>query len=145
MPGQAEEAPQDQGHVGAEHPPVGVELVQHHVAEPGEEGGPVRVAGQEAVVEHVGVGEEDEAPLPGLPPRGGGGVPVVGEDALHPQDLGHGPEAAELVVGQGLGGEEEEARGPSSGGLEHRGLVDQAFPGGGGVGEDHVGPRLHPL
>ena len=55
------------------------------------------------------------------------------------------PEAAELVVGQGLGGEEEEARGPLEGGLEHRGLVDQAFPGGGGVGEDHVGPRLHPL
>lgn len=100
---------------------------------------------EEAEVEHVRVGEEDEALFPRPPPQGALRVPVVGEDPPHPQSLGHGLKPPQLVVGQGLGGEEEEARAPLQGRLEHRDLEDQALPRRRGVGHDHVLPGLHLL
>ncbi len=75
----ARDAPQPREHVRhvrAEHAAVGVELVEHHVAQALEEVRPARVVGQDPGVEHVGVGEHDAAALARGAPRVARGVAV---------------------------------------------------------------------
>jgi len=89
--------------------PVGVGLVDDDKAQVGKKVGPQGVVGQDAEVEHVGVCEEDV----GLAAQPGAGrlgcVAVVDAKAGGTQlIMGQLVQAAELVLGEGLGGEEVE-------------------------------------
>ena len=136
--GQAAQAAQDRGHMGAEHPAQGVGLVHDHVGEPAEEGRPALVAGEDAAVEHVRVGQDQVGAAPDHRPVGGRGVAVVGRRP-DPGE-GEGADGAELVAGQGLGGGEVQgaAVALAEQGVEHRELVAEALAGGGAGGHDHV-------
>ncbi len=131
MGGEAAQAPQDEGDVGAEDAPQGVHLVHHHVLQPMEEVGPGGVVGEDAHVEHVGVGEHHVGALPDAGSFVVGGVTVVGGD----RHLGDAQlaEAAGLVLGQRLGGVEQQGGGAGSGQdpLGDRDLETERLPGGG--------------
>ena len=108
MRAHAAQAAQQVGDVAAEDAAQHVELVDHDVAQAHEEGGPARVVGQEADVQHLGVGEHHVGVA--AHPRAcvGRGVAVVGGgDQPGSVQLDEG---AELVLGQGLGGEEQQRR-----------------------------------
>ena len=89
------------GDVGAEDAPHDVELVDDDERQLRQEVTPAGVTGEDADVEHVGVGEHDVGvaphPRPGVPV----GVAVVGGGlkARHPEPL----EAAALIPGERLG------------------------------------------
>ena len=138
--GQAAQAAQDRGHVGAEHAAQGVGLVDDHVGEPAEEGRPALVAGEDAAVEHVRVGQHQVGAAPDHRAVGGRGVAVVGRRPDPGQ--GEGADGAELVAGQGLGGGEVQrgAVALAEQGVEHRELVAEALAGGGAGGHHHVAP-----
>jgi len=105
------EATQDVGQVGAEHPAIGVELVDHDVAKVLEEVRPLRVVRQNPRVQHVGIGQHEVGARPHGPPCVLGRVAVVGE---HPH-LGQRPrqrlELGQLILGQGLRREQVEDAG----------------------------------
>ena len=64
-------APQPAQHqrgMAAEHAPIRVPLVHHHVAQVGQEAPKLAVHGQHAAVEHVGVGDQQVRPVPDLRP-----------------------------------------------------------------------------
>ena len=132
-------------HVGAEDPPQDVELVDHHVLQPAEVGGPLGVVGQQGRVQHLGVGQQDGRLPPGPGPLLGRGVAVVGGgDEAGQVQLEQGPG---LVLGQRLGGEDAEGgAGPQGGqrGLGDGGLVAEGLARGGAGGEHHrpSGPDL---
>ena len=98
-------------HVRAEDAAIGVHLIQHHPAQAGEESGPVGVVGENAHVEHVGVGEHDASVASDLSsdPRGGIAVVGVGPD-LRACSVQPAIQLIQLIVGQSLGGEEVEGR-----------------------------------
>jgi hypothetical protein len=138
--GQPAQAAQDRGHMGAEHPAQGVGLVHDHVGEPAQERRPALVAGEDAAVEHVRVGQHQVGAAPDHRPVGGRGVAVVGRRPDPGQ--GEGADGAQLVAGQGLGGGEVQggAVAVAEQGVEHRELVAEALAGGGAGGHDHVAP-----
>ena len=133
------------GQVGAEDPPVPVEFVQDDVAEVLEKLDPLGVVGQDARVEHVGVRDHHVSRRADLGPGAGGGVTVVGEAG----DVGlhrfrEGVQFSQLVLAQGLGGEEVErpGRGVFEDGLHHRDVVAGGLAAGRRRDDDHV-PALH--
>ena len=88
-------------HVRAEHAPVGVRLVHHHVAQVGDGVRPARVAGQDADVQHVRVGQDQVRPSSRLAPLPGRRVAVVdGRPRAGCMQLSEG---ASLVLRQRLG------------------------------------------
>ena len=127
---------QQQRDVRAEHPAVGVALVDDDVAQPAQERRPAGVPGQHRAVQHVRVAEHPAAVPPGpvaLVERGVAvqrGRPHVGE-----VELGEGPQ---LVGGQRLGRREVQGGGAGVGGErgEHRQLVGQRLAGR-GAGRHH--------
>ncbi len=124
------------GHVAPEHPPVGVGLVDDHVPEVEEEVVPTLVAGKQAQMDHVRVGEKQAGFLPGCIAGGGGSVAVVGSHF----DLfaGQQADAAQLVLGQSLGGVEVDGPGASVSqqAVEHGQVEAQALARS-GPGGDH--------
>ena len=106
---QPEQPPQDVGDVAAEHPAVGVQLVDDDHPELLEQLEPLGVVGQDRGVEHVRVGDHDLAGRPDGRPDRRRRVPVVGggRDAQvgRPGELG---ELGHLVLPEGLGGEQEQ-------------------------------------
>ena len=142
------EAAHQVGQVGAEHPPVGVDLVQHDVAQALEELDPLGVVGQHPRVQHVRVGDHHPPLLARRDADRLGGVAVVGVDAqrqLAAQQ--HLVQLGLLVLGQGLGGEQVHRPGPGllQQGLQHRQVVGEGLAGGGGGDQHHVPPGPHPL
>ncbi len=136
----APQPPEDHGHVRAEHPAVGVHFVEDHVAQAGPELRPGVVVGQHGEVDHLGVGQDDVGRvLADFAPEVGRGVAVV--DGRGEGDVS-GPlvEHAELVLGQGLEGEDVQGAGPGVGqhGLQHGQGVGQCLAAGRGRGRDHV-------
>ena len=131
------------GDVAAEDAPQGVQLVDDDVAQPHEERRPAVVVGEDPGVEHLGVGQHHV----GRPPEGRPllrrRVAVVGHRP-HPRDQPR-PERAQLVVGQGLGREQQEG-GVLPAGEDRLGdgrLVAErlARPGAGGQGDAPAGPE----
>ena len=98
------EAADQVGHMRAEHPAVGVDLVDDHEAEGLEELDPLGMVGQHPGVKHVGIGDHQPPLFAHRDPDRLGGVSVVGED-LEGQPGGdqHLVELRLLVLGQGLG------------------------------------------
>ena len=85
-----------------------MQLVEDDVAESHEKGLPPSVVRKDPDVQHVRVGEHHVGVAPGPRALVGRGVAVVGDG----DQTGHvqAPKGAELVLGQGLGGEHEEGR-----------------------------------
>ena len=111
----AQQPSNDVGHIGSEHAPIDVYLVDHDDLEVFEQAHPFGVVGQDAVVEHVRIGHHDMAGRAHRAPGGNGRIPVVGEglDAL--PFLAHkgqkGVELGHLIGRQGLGGEKKQSPG----------------------------------
>ena len=97
------------GDMGAEDAPVRVQLVHHHVAQTLQERCPSAVVREKPLVQHVRVGEDAGcmAARPQASVRGG--VAVVGH-GYQPRG-GQRPHRSQLVLGQRLGGEQQQRRG----------------------------------
>ena len=96
------------GHVGPEHAPVVVALVDHDVAQRPEELRPAVVGGQQGAVQHVGVGQHVLGVVARPVPLLARAVAVVGGDPqVEPQRL----QAGQLVLGERLGRAEVEGGG----------------------------------
>ncbi len=106
--GQAPQPAEELGDVAAEGAAERVELVDHHVAEAPEERAPPLVVRQQAGVEHLRVGEHDVGLLADPGALLGRGVAVVGP-GHHLREVERG-ERPQLVVGQRLGGEQDQPR-----------------------------------
>ena len=104
------QAPQQVQHVGAEHAAVGVQLVDHHVAQPCKERRPRLVEGQQPGVQHVRRGDEHvrrrSANLPAPVRRGVAVVDVNAEAAA--QALQEDSQLVVLILLQGLEREDVE-------------------------------------
>ena len=107
-----------------------VQLVEHDVAQAHEEVGPAAVVGKDADVQHVGIGEHHVGVAPGPRALVCRRISVVG----HGHESGdlQGCEGAQLVLGEGLGGEDQEGRTRSwvDGGLGDRELVAERLARG---------------
>jgi len=103
----AAQAAQHAGHLRAEDAAVGVRLVDDDITEVAEEFGPQRVVGQDARVEHVGIGQQDARLLAEPGAAALGRVAVVGRgqriDDSRARGIDQGAPFAELVLGQRLG------------------------------------------
>ena len=137
-------------HVGAEHPPVGVQLVDHHVTQLLEELRPLGMVGEDPLVQHVGVGDDHVAARAHGLARVARRVPVEGEGAhaepAGPTQLG---QLGDLILGEGLGGEQVQSlRALGEGGVQGREVVAEGLARSGGcddhrvVAGPHVVPRL---
>ena len=137
----AAEAPQpahDLGDVAAEDAAVDVRLVEDHVPQLVQVLGPALVPGQDADVQHVGVAEQDGRGAAQQRPLVLRRVPVV--DGRHHAGHAEPVELACLVLGERLGGEEEEGArlGVGDEGLEHGELVAEALAARRPGAHDHV-------
>ena len=135
--------PHDQRDVRPEDPAIGVNLVDHDIAQPAEEPSPLRVIRQDPLVQHVGVREDEVPLLPELPPGRDAGVAVVHAGPhVRPQRAGarveQPPERLELVLRQRLGRKEiQRVRARISGqGLDHRQRVGERLAAR-GAGDEH--------
>ena len=143
---QAVQAPEDVGHVRSVDAAVRVQLVHDHVAQVLEELHPLGVVGQDALVEHVRVGDHDVGLRADGLARVLGRVAVVGERPdVRAEGLDEAVELGELVLGQGLGGEEVEGAGARvlQDRVEDGQVVAQGLPGRGGGDDDGVAPGAH--
>ena len=146
----AAQPPQHAGHLRAEDPAIGVRLVDHHEAQVAEKAAPQRVVGQDADVQHVGVGEDDLAVLAQPAAAGLGRVAVVRADRDRQRRCpAAGPaldraaellERPQLVLRQRLGGIQiKRPRGrPLQNRLKHRQVVAQRLAAGRAGDHDHV-------
>jgi hypothetical protein len=125
-------------HVRAEHAAVHVGLVEHDVAQVVQELGPAFVARQDAGVQHVGVGQQDGGAVAYAGALRARRVAVV-ERGDRPRQAQRG-ELARLVLGERLGGVEEErpAVGVVGEGVERGQREGQRLAAGGARGHDHV-------
>ena len=127
------------GDVGAEHAAVGVRLVDDHPAEAGEEVAPALVVGQDADVEHVGVGEDQVRAAADRRAVLARGVAVVDRVAkLRQAELGR-------AFAPGPGRAPWSGRGRARGAVgsrdepvEHRQVEGQRLARRGAAGDDHV-------
>jgi hypothetical protein len=103
------------------------------------------VVGEDAGVEHVGVGDNDVTGGPHGPPRRRRGVPVVGEGLdVEAQEGDEVVNLVHLVLSQSLGGEEVEGSGLGAPGdlVQDRQVVAEGFPRSRGGDDDHVPPGV---
>jgi len=141
--GQPPQPPQHVGDVRAEDAAVGVGLVDHDPAEVGEEVAPALVVGQQADVQHVGVGQHEVVATADRRPLLARRVAVV--DRLAQPGRAQRRQLARLVLRQRLGRVEVErpplgiARDP----VEHRQVEGEALARSGAAGDRQVGGRRH--
>ena len=128
--------PQHVRHVRAEHPPVPVALVHHHVAQPAEEPRPAVVPGQQRPVQHVRRGQQ-VAGVAARPVPFGPGRVAVEDGRLHPGQAERA-DRPELVGGQGLGRRDVEHGVARQHGGERGQQVAEGLAGRRGGGDDHV-------
>ena len=132
-----------------EDPPVAVRLVDDHVAQAAEKGGPACMGGQDRPVQHVWICQDEVGVLADPCPLIPGSIAVVGR-RTHTGEA-EGAEGAELVRSQCLGGGQVEDR-PFTAviflfGVDRRDgrqQVGKRFAGSGPCGDDHraSGPRV---
>ena len=126
--------------MGAEHTAEHVRLVYHHVTQIPEQPVPGAVVGEDAHVQHVGVGDDDAGASPDCAPVLAWGVAVVDGVAGAAEPGRQGLQRLALVLRQRLGGEYVERTGGAvlDQGLDHRHLVAQALAAGGRRRDDDV-------
>ena len=120
--------------MAAEDASVVVQLVDDDVAQVLEQADPLVVVGEDAGVEHVGVGDDDVAGLADGASGGGRGVAVVGERLDVGADLfDQSVQLGLLVLGERLGGEEVEGAGVGvfEDGVEDGQVVAEGLAAGG--------------
>ncbi len=133
-------------HVGAEDPFINMRLVNDDQPQMAEKIQPSRMIGQDAGVDHVGIGEDDAGLgfdcRTGRPRR----VAVVNEDAVRVFRR-QTDQAFELVLRQSFRGEDEDGGAVFIGGehIEDRDLVDEALPAGCTGRDDDVLPICESL
>ena len=136
------------GQMAAEHPAVGVHLVDHDEAQVLEELGPLRVVGEDARMEHVRVRDDDVRPGADAAPGVARGVPVVdvGADVL-PEQILQIEDLLLLVLRERLGGEEIERAGVGlpEDPVEDRRVVAKCLAGSGRRDRGDVLSRLDPV
>jgi len=142
--GEPPEAAQHVGHVGAEDPPEQVELVDHDVAQPGQQPHPAGMVREDPAVQHLGVGEQHRGVSAGVGPLVATGVAVVGHGS-HPGEPEVG-ERAQLVLRQRLRRVDADRRARPDGlgrRLPDRGLVHERLARGRARGHHHrtTGPH----
>ena len=127
------------GDVRAEDAAVGVRLVDDDPAEVGDEVAPALVVGQQADVEHVGVGEDEVVAAADRRALLARRVAVV--DRLAQAGRAQRGELARLVLGERLGRVEIEgaALGVAGDAVEHRQVEGEALARGGAAGDHQVG------
>jgi len=135
------QAPHHVGEVRAEHAAVHVQLVDHHVAQLGEEARPVGVVREDPGVQHVGVGQQHRAALARGPARVDRRVAVIGDRAA--LQAGFAQQRAQrgfLIARQRLGRKEVERarRRILRQRLEHGQVVTKALARRGRRGDHHV-------
>ncbi len=108
MAAEPAQAAQQVRHVGPEHSSHHVELVDDDVAESHEEVVPALVGREYPRMEHLGIGQDHVRVRPDPGAVGAVGVAVVGGG--HYSREVEPPQGAELVLGQGLGGEHQQGR-----------------------------------
>ncbi len=123
-----QQAAQQERHVRAEQPAVGVALVQHDVAQAAQIARPSGVPRQQRAVQHVRIAEQPPPVLAGPVPLGERGVAVV-RRGTHVREVER-CERPQLVRGERLGGREVQGGGPPvrGEGRQHRQLVGQRLP-----------------
>ncbi len=139
--GDAAEAAEDIAQVAAEDAAVGMQFIEDDVAEVFEEASPARMVREDAGVQHVWIGQNDVTFFANGFASVGGRVAVVSENAeavfQTPVEV---VEFGELVLREGLGGEEVECAG--AGIFEDRvqnwHVIAQRFSGGGGRHDDDI-------
>ena len=138
MLAESTQAPQHVRDVTAEHAAQRVQLVDDDVAQAQQERGPPVVRGEDAHVQHLGVGEHDVGVRADPRALVGGGVAVVGRG----DEVGHQPlaEAAELILRERLGGEHQQRRVAAAGDdrVDDRQLVAERLARRGAGGDDDV-------
>ena len=140
VPTDALEPPEHVREVAPEDPAVRVELVDDDVAEVLEQPDPLRVVRQDPRVEHVGIREHHVGPGPDRAPRVLRRVPVVRVDPERRQGARQLLELRQLILREGLRGEEIEGprRGLAQEGLQDRQVVAERLAGGGRRHHDAV-------
>ena len=137
-------APEPTEHVGevtAEDAARRVQLVDHDVPQPHQERGPPLMEREDALMDHLRVGQHHRGVLAGPGAVVGWGVTVVGDGA----QSGDEPAAqrSQLVLGEGLGGEDQQ-RGvlrAAHRGVDDRELVAERLARRGAGRDHHVLPR----
>ena len=135
------QAPDQVGEMAPVNPPIVVQLIDHKVAQVLKNFGPAGVMRKDAAVQHVRVGQHHV----GAFPYGFAGVlwrvPVVGEGPDWRAHRIHGAlQLVQLVFGQRLGGEQVHGAGPGvfHHPVQHRQVVTEGLPAGGGRHNHHV-------
>jgi len=141
---EALEAAHHVGHMGTEDAAVDMRLVYYDIPQTREEFLPHAVVGQDAEVHHVGVGEHNL----GRPLDSGAFILrciAVEGGVVQPDFLldGQFSQAAQLVLGQRLGGEKVEGAASllSQDSVEDRYVIAQGLAAGRGSDHHHVFPR----
>ena len=105
---QPAQPPQDQGHMRAENAAVDMGFIHHHISQAAQKARPGLMIGQDAEVQHIRVGKEDPGVLFDLRPLSSAGVSpskVAQSSALSNVRAELIAQIAQLVLGQGFGGE----------------------------------------
>ena len=137
----AEQATEHVRHVGAEHPLVRVELVDHDVAQVLERPRPRGVVRQHPGVQHVGVGDDDPPALARRAPRVGRRVAVIDHGGRGSACVPHQVAQSRLLIaGERLGRIKVDGAGVGLArqGLEHGEVEAEALAARRGGGDDEV-------
>ena len=139
--GDAAQAAQHVAQMAAENTAVGVQLIEDDVAEVFEQARPARVMREDAGVQHVRIGQDDVPFFADGSARVGGSVAVISENAeAIVETLVEIVEFGELVLREGLGGEEVERAAIRifEGPVQYRQVIAQSFAGGRGRDNDDI-------
>jgi hypothetical protein len=131
--------------VHAHHAAVGVHFVDDQEPEGRELGLPLGGEGQDAVVEHVGVGDDQSGARPRPRPGLAAEVAVVARHQLgvEPEGRDTGTQPRLLIGGQRLGGEHEDRAPALASGLQRRRLEHQRLARGRPGCHDDVSSTRH--
>ena len=135
--GHPSQASQHVGAVAPEHAPQQMELVDDDVGQVAKQPSPPPMVGQQSVMEHLRVGQHDPGRAPGPGPLLGAGIAVDGgRQQLPGAEIAEGPE---LVLGECLGGIDQQGGGPDAGLGDRLGDRHLVAPGLArrGAGGDH--------
>ena len=142
------QTPEEVGQVATEHAAVGVQLVDDHVLQVLEDPRPLRVVGEDPLVQHVGVRQDDVCARPNRRANILRRVPIIGMNTdVRIQRVGPLQEVIHLVVGERLGREKVQGSrvGIVDDALEDGQVVTQCLPRGGRRQHDRIRSGVDPL